>query len=57
MLIAQANPGFELDPTDKKRSGYNDFIAALETESSKFKGQVVTDSYLNRVRSLRFFRL
>jgi hypothetical protein len=41
MLIAQANPGFELDPTDNRRSGYNDFIATLETEASKFKGQVV----------------
>lgn len=41
MLVAQANPGFELDPTDKRRSGYNDFITALETEASKFKGQVV----------------
>ncbi len=41
MLIAQANPGFELDPADKKRSGYNDFIAALETETRNFPGQVV----------------
>ena len=41
MLIAQANPGFELDPADKRRSGYNDFIAALETETRNFQGQVV----------------
>lgn len=41
MLIAQANPGFELDPADKRRSGYNDFIAALETETRNFSGQVV----------------
>lgn len=41
MLIAQANPGFELDPADKKRSGYNDFIATLETETRNFQGQVV----------------
>lgn len=41
MLIAQANPGFELDPADKKRSGYNDFIAALEAETRNFSGQVV----------------
>ncbi len=41
MLVAQANPGFELDPADKKRSGYNDFIAALETETRNFQGQVV----------------
>ncbi|MCU0541607.1 MAG: metallophosphoesterase [Oscillatoriaceae cyanobacterium Prado104] len=41
MLIAQANPGFELDPADKRRSGYNDFIAALETETRNFPGQVV----------------
>ena len=41
MLIAQANPGFELEPTDKRRSGYNDFIAALETETRNFQRQVV----------------
>ena len=41
MLVAQANPGFELDPADKKRSGYNDFIAALETETRNFQGEVV----------------
>jgi hypothetical protein len=41
VLIAQANPGFELDPADKKRSGYNDFITALETETRNFLGQVV----------------
>lgn len=41
MLIAQANPGFELDPADKKRSGYNDFIAALEAQTRNFSGQVV----------------
>ncbi len=41
MLIAQANPGFELDPADKRRSGYNDFIAALEAETVNFPGQVV----------------
>ncbi len=41
MLIAQANPGFELEPTDKRRSGYNDFIAALEAETRNFPGQVV----------------
>ncbi len=41
MLVAQANPGFELDRTDKRITGYNDFMAALETEASKFKGQVV----------------
>ncbi|MEG4320870.1 MULTISPECIES: hypothetical protein [unclassified Microcoleus] len=41
ILVAQANPGFELDPADKRRSGYNDFIAALETETRNFPGQVV----------------
>jgi hypothetical protein len=41
MLIAQANPGFELDRTDKRITGYNDFITTLETETRKFKGQVV----------------
>lgn len=41
VLIAQANPGFELDPADKRRSGYNDFIAALEAHTRDFPGQVV----------------
>jgi hypothetical protein len=41
VLVAQANPGFEFDPTDKRRSGYNDFIATLETETGNFPGQVV----------------
>ena len=41
VLVAQANPGFELDSTDKRRSGYNDFIATLETETGNFPGQVV----------------
>jgi len=41
VLVAQANPGFEFDPTDKRRSGYNDFIATLETETANFPGQVV----------------
>ncbi|WP_293335366.1 metallophosphoesterase [Microcoleus sp. CAWBG58] len=41
ILIAQANPGFELDPADKRRSGYNDFIATLEAETRNFPGQVV----------------
>ncbi|MEG3849861.1 hypothetical protein QT971_21210 [Microcoleus sp. herbarium19] len=41
MLIAQANPGFELDPADKRRSGYSDFIAALEAQTRNFPGQVV----------------
>ncbi|MGL5063782.1 MAG: hypothetical protein ACRC62_27665 [Microcoleus sp.] len=41
VLVAQANPGFELDPADKKRSGYNDFIATLETATRNFAGQVV----------------
>ncbi|MEG3842514.1 hypothetical protein [Microcoleus sp. herbarium14] len=41
MLVAQANPGFELDPADKRRSGYSDFIAVLEAETRNFPGQVV----------------
>jgi Calcineurin-like phosphoesterase len=41
MLVAQANPGFELDRTDKRITGYNDFIATLETETRNFPGQVV----------------
>ncbi len=41
MLVAQANPGFELDRTDKRITGYNDFITTLETETRSFPGQVV----------------
>ncbi|HEY9845147.1 MAG TPA: hypothetical protein V6D03_03030, partial [Candidatus Caenarcaniphilales bacterium] len=41
MLIIQANPGFELLPTDKERTGFNDFLATLETETVGFKKPVV----------------
>lgn len=41
MLIIQANPGFELSPTDPNRTGYNDFLAALEAETLVFAKPVV----------------
>lgn len=41
MLIIQANPGFGLLPTDPNRSGYNDFLAALEAETLAFGKPVV----------------
>lgn len=41
MLIIQANPGFELEPTNNQRTGYNDFINALESETLNFDKQVV----------------
>lgn len=41
MLVIQANPGFELPPTDPNRTGYNDFLAALETETLAFSKPVV----------------
>lgn len=41
MLVIQANPGFELPPTDPNRTGYNDFLAVLETETLAFSKPVV----------------
>lgn len=41
MLIIQANPGFELSPTAPNRTGYNDFLAALEAETLAFTKPVV----------------
>ncbi len=52
MLVIQANPNFDLEPTDKNRTGYNDFIAALEAETRAFAGQVVLvhgDSHYFRI--------
>ncbi len=36
MLIVHANPLFELQPDDPNRTGFNEFIAALETELSSY---------------------
>ncbi|MBD1866928.1 metallophosphoesterase [Cyanobacteria bacterium FACHB-471] len=50
MLIIQANPNFELEPA--KRTGFNDFLSALETETFNFRGQVVLvhgDSHYFRI--------
>jgi hypothetical protein len=41
MLIIQANPGFELPATDPNRSGFNDFLAALEAETIAYGKPVV----------------
>lgn len=41
MLVIQANPRFELPLTDPNRTGYNDFLAALETETLAFGRPVV----------------
>lgn len=41
MLVIQANPYFELEPNDKNRTGYNDFITTLEAETKAFGKQVV----------------
>lgn len=52
MLIIQANPGFELESTNNQRTGYNDFINALETETLNFGKQVVLvhgDSHYFRI--------
>jgi hypothetical protein len=39
VIMIQANPGFELPP--EQRTGFNDFLAALERETLRFSGQVV----------------
>ncbi|MEM9906217.1 MAG: hypothetical protein AAF921_14455 [Cyanobacteria bacterium P01_D01_bin.44] len=39
MLVIQANPGFEKPPSD--RTGFNDFISALETELTDYPNPVV----------------
>lgn len=52
MLIIQANPGFELPATDPNRTGYNEFLAALEAETVAFKKPVVLvhgDSHYFRI--------
>jgi hypothetical protein len=41
MLIIQANPNFELPATDVRRSGFNDFLAALEEETIAYGKPVV----------------
>jgi hypothetical protein len=50
MLIIQANPGFELAPN--ARTGFNDFLAALQAETLAFDGPVVLvhgDSHYFRI--------
>lgn len=52
MLIIQADVGFELAPTDPQRSGYNDFIKALEQETLAYGKPVVLvhgDSHYFRI--------
>jgi hypothetical protein len=50
MLIIQANPGFELTPS--QRTGFNDFLAALEAETLAYGRPVVLvhgDSHYFRI--------
>ena len=52
MLVIQANPGFELAPSNSDRTGYNDFLAALQSETSAFGRPVVLvhgDSHYFRI--------
>ncbi|HKY21915.1 MAG TPA: hypothetical protein VJM31_11925 [Vicinamibacterales bacterium] len=52
MLVIQANPNFELPVTDPRRSGFNEFLAALETETITFGRPVVLvhgDSHYFRI--------
>ena len=41
MIVIQANPGFELPPTDPERTGYNDLLKALKDETLAFGRPVV----------------
>lgn len=41
IIIIQANPGFELPPTDSERTGYNDFLSVLEQETVVLQKPVV----------------
>jgi len=52
MIIMQADPNFELPKTDPARSGFNDFLAALETETIAYGRPVVLthgDSHYFRI--------
>lgn len=52
MIAIQANPGFELPASDPQRTGYNDFLKALETETLGFAKPVVLvhgDSHYFRI--------
>lgn len=52
MIIIQADPGFELPPTDPNRTGFNDFLSAVEQETIAFKKPVVLvhgDSHYFRI--------
>lgn len=52
LIVIQANPRFDLPPTDSRRTGYNDFLAALETETLAFRKPVVLvhgDSHTFRI--------
>jgi hypothetical protein len=52
MIVIQANPNFDLPVTDVRRSGFNDFLAALETATIAFGGPVVLvhgDSHYFRI--------
>lgn len=52
MIVIQANPNFELPATDPRRSGFNDFLGALEGEVLLFDRPVVLvhgDSHYFRI--------
>jgi calcineurin-like phosphoesterase family protein len=41
MIVIQANPNFDLPPSAPQRSGFNDFLALLESETLNFGKPVV----------------
>lgn len=52
MIVIQANPNFDLPATSPQRTGFNDFLAALEEETLAARGPVVLvhgDSHYFRI--------
>jgi hypothetical protein len=52
MIIMQANPHFDLAPTNRLRAGFNDLLAVLEEETIAFRRPVVLvhgDSHYFRI--------
>lgn len=41
VLVIHANPNFDLPPTDAQRTGFNDFINALQTELQEYSKPVI----------------
>ncbi|GAB1541373.1 hypothetical protein NUACC21_40440 [Scytonema sp. NUACC21] len=52
VIVIHANPNFDLPPTNAQRTGFNDFINALQTELKNYSKQVILvhgDSHYFRI--------